>query len=656
MQLKSQEQDKIWNKIVALILAALCFSIAGGLALISGSHSLTHTYDAGEVCDMRSVSYPIEIDPASDANYFWASTEEPSAEWKYLYLDLDGTNFEQAGFLLQPYAEGNPVGNSREVQLHAGTNEIKLDDVECNAVMFKATGTEIYDFTLKFAEFREQKLTFSMSRYLQYVAMIFCGFMILAILVIALFRRKKWQIDWYAPLDFLQDVYLSFGNRLLPLSLRLKPGTKKVLRIAALICWMYWIMFMYNIGKYLLSGWFKYNVLLFCITMLLIAVSMLEKPLKKQDWNMPLTHLWFWLSIAMCISEFFISKRFCMIGYVNLTVFGFYYLVWGNLEKKDSVLQEIMAALKVAFLLSFVFTLLARPRNPSYGLTGHTWNPNIYGIFCGIVQLVFLAAIRNHLLEEKCRKAVFAIDLAGAMTALSFVLLAGSRAGILLVIPGLFFFLIEYISCLRRKVVRWGKGVCGLLAACLLFGVIHVALAWATIHLPVVQVVFSWDSDIPNETVKSMIAVGMETPAFQNIMFGETATRFLTGRNLYWAEYLRNINFLGHEYYPSMWGGARTPHDGILGIIYRYGILTAVPYILMFVNVCVIAFREYLRGRREASMGFYFWICAIGISLCMLIENFERPFLATEWLWWYWCLGFGFICYNRQRNKKEDLV
>ena len=653
MQSEILNRDLKWNKIAALILVGLFLAIAGGLAVSSGSHSLTHTYDVGEVCDIRSVGYPIELDPASDVNYTWASSEEPAKSWKYLYIGLDNTNFEKANFTAQSYLEGNPVGDSWDLTLKSGGNKIKLKETECDAVQIQATGNDILCFTVKYMEFREQKLAFSMSKYLQYVAMIFSGFMILAILVIALFHRKKWRIDWCAPIDFLQDVYLSFGNHMLPLSRKVRPRTKKMLRIAALICWMFWIMFTYNIGKYLLSGWFKYNVLLFCIVMLLIAISMLEKPLRKQDWNMPLMYIWFWFSIAMCISEFFISKRFCMIGYVNLTVFGFYYLVWGNLEKKESVLQEIMAAFKIAFLLSFVFTLLARPRNPFQGLTGHTWNPNIYGIFCGIVLLTFLASVRSHLLQKDRKKIRFVIDIAGATTSLSFVLLAGSRAGILLVIPGLLFFLAEYISCLRRKIFGWGKGICALIGVCLIFGVVHVFLAWGTIHLPIVQVVFSWDGDILNETVKSMIAVGMETPTFQNIMFSETATRFLSGRNLYWAEYLRNINFLGHEYYPSMWGGARTPHDGILGITYRYGILAAVPYILMFVNMCIIAFREYIRTRKEATMGFYFWICTIGISLCMLIENFERPFLATEWLWWYWCLGFGFICYNKQKNKKE---
>ncbi len=656
MQTKLTGNDVKWNKILALILAALFFAAAGGLAVISGSHSLTHTYDAGKVCDTRSAGNTVYLKPVSEENYFWASTESESAGWKYLYVDFDNADFSEEMFEIQCYDENGPAGKISSMKLKSGCNEITLDSTACNAVQIKCLGDEPISFTIKFMEFREQKLTFSMSKYLQYAAMIFSGFMIAAVLIIALFRKAKWHIDWYAPIDFLQDVYISFGNHMLPLSLKIRPGVKKILRIAALICWMFWIMFTYNIGKYLLSGWFKYNVLLFCIVMILIAVSMLEKPLKKQEWNMPLIHLWFWLSIIMCISEFFVSKRFCMIGYVNLTVFGFYYLVWGNLEKKDSALREVMTAFKAAFLLSFIFTLLARPRNPLQGLAGHTWNPNIYGIFCGIVLLTFLASVRNDLLQKECRKLKLVIDIFGAMASLSFVLLAGSRAGILLVIPGLLFFMAEYISCLRRKVFGWCRGILGLAAACAVFGMVHVFLAWGTIHLPIVQVVFSWDSDIPNETVESMIAVGMETPTFQNIIFNETVTDFLTKRNLYWAEYLRSINFLGHDYYPSIWGGARTPHDGILGIIYRYGILTAVPYILMFINICIVAFREYIRTRKEASMGFYFWICVIGISLCMLIENFERPLLATEWLWWYWCLGFGFICYNRQKSKKEALT
>ena len=646
--------ERSGNSLVALILVALFFALAGGLALSCGSHSLTHTYEAGETCDIRGFSF--QVDSTTEHNYFCLDSREDAFGWKYLYISIQDTNFKECPFQMYTYRNDRLINSKISAVLKPGFNEIKLNGENCDFIQLCAEGKGKVSGTIQFAELREQPLLFSMSRYLQYVAILFSGFLVVSALVIAVFCRKKWYVDWYAPIDFLQDVYISFGNHMLPLSQKIKPKTKHVLRITALVCWMFWIMFTYNIGKYLLSGWFKYNVLLFCIVMLLIAVSMLEKPLQKQKWNIPLVHIWFWFSIAMCISEFFISKRFCMIGYVNLTVFGFYYLVWGNLKDRESIVQEIMIAFKSAFLISLVFTLLARPRNPLQGLSGHAWNPNIYGIFCGIVFLAFLASVRNHLLSGTYKNVKFAINIAGAMATLSFLLLAGSRAGVLLVIPGLIFFLAEYISCLRRRILGFKSGIGGLLGACVVFCGVHALLAWGTVHVPVIQVVFSWDSVQSNEVMKSTVVFGAENSEFYQCLFNPTVTNFLSGRNLYWAEYLRSINFLGHEYYPSMWGGARTPHNGILGIIYRYGILTAVPYILMFVNVCVIAFREYIRTRQEASMGFYFWICAIGISLCMLIENFERPFLATEWLWWYWCLGFGFICYNRQKSKKEALA
>lgn len=182
----------------------------------------------------------------------------------------------------------------------------------------------------------------------------------------------------------------------------------------------------------------------------------------------------------------------------------------------------------------------------------------------------------------------------------------------------------------------------------------HMFLSWATVNLPIMQLVFPWDSTVPNEAAGNASAFAAEMPALQAIVYNPELTNFLSGRNLYWMEYLRDFNFFGHEYYPSMWGGARYPHNGILGIIYRYGVLAAVPYILMFVNAIIITFKAFIKNRYASEYAFYMWICVIGISLCMLVENFERPFLATEWLWWYWCLGYLFI--SNDSKKCEDIT
>lgn len=643
MQIASGNSKLIkFNKMLAYILAILCLSVVCGLAVISGSYSLTNTYDAGKVCDVRYGSFSTQLSPGSDMDCFWAVTYDETYNWNYLYLNIDDADFDKTIFEFQQY-NGQTAGAVTTEEVTVGYNEIKLSGELCDTVKITATGDENISLTVGFMEFRENKFAFSLSKYLMYVGLFILIFTFLSAAVILLFRKKNWKIDWYAPIDFLQDVYMSFGNRLVKISVRVSHKIKCFLRIAALICWMFWIMLIYNMGKYMLTAYFKYNVLLFCITMLLFAISLIEKPLEKKNWDKPLVHAWLWISIGMCVSEFFISKRFCILGYVNFTVFGFYYFVWSNLKDRDQVIEEIMKAFKIAFLISLCFTLICRPRVETYGLIGHTWNPNIYGIFCGIVLMAFFSSIRKNLMKKN-GKILFVVNVLGSMASLSFVILAGSRAGFIVAMPGLIFFFADYISIIKRGQIKLMQGSLGVIIYIVGFYTMHVALSWATVNLPVMQMVFPWDDGVvPSEAAQNIISLGMETPAVQQIIFNENIGNFLTARNLYWAEYLRNINFLGHDYYPIIWGGARYPHNGILGMVYRYGILIAAPYIIMFLNMCILSFRKYLKERNEASVSFYVWICAIGISLCMLVENFERPLLATEWLWWYWCIGFFFV-------------
>lgn len=650
-QLQLSNENLKLNKLLALILSVFLLSVTCSLAAVSGSHSFTNTYNSGEVCDVRGGYLFTELDPSSDDNYFWVSTLEKSFTWKYMYIDVDETDFDISQFRIETFKENKTTGHAINYNLKQGYNIIKFDGEDFDTVKCILLGDKSVKFKTNFIQFRENKYCFSGTDFLKFFGMFVCFFSLISLLIRAIYKHAK--IDCYAPIDFLQDVYISFGNRFVNLSLKVPHKIKRCLRIIALLCWMFWIMFIYNMGKYMLTAYFKYNVLLFCITMLLIAVSMLEKPLEKRNWNKPLVYAWFWLSICMCISEFLISKRFCMIGYVNLFIFGFYYFVWDNLKDKNQVIREVITTFKIAFFISVVITLLCRPRDVTYGLIGHTWNPNIYGIFCAIALMSFLASLRLWIIKRKHKRTLI-IDLTGILISGPFILLAGSRAGIILAIPGCIFFCIEYIGLIRRKCVKVSVGIMTIPMFLIAFYLSHMFLSWATVNLPIMQLVFPWDSTVPNEAAGNASAFAAEMPALQAIVYNPELTNFLSGRNLYWMEYLRDFNFFGHEYYPSMWGGARYPHNGILGIIYRYGVLAAVPYILMFVNAIIITFKAFIKNRYASEYAFYMWICVIGISLCMLVENFERPFLATEWLWWYWCLGYLFI--SNDSKKCEDIT
>ena len=87
------------NKVIAFILTVIFLAVACSLALISGSHSLTNTYDAGEVCDVRNGSANISLDPTGDNNYFWAATAEEPFAWNYFYINITASSAVFPAFL-----------------------------------------------------------------------------------------------------------------------------------------------------------------------------------------------------------------------------------------------------------------------------------------------------------------------------------------------------------------------------------------------------------------------------------------------------------------------------------------------------------------------------------------------------------------------------
>jgi hypothetical protein len=232
------------------------------------------------------------------------------------------------------------------------------------------------------------------------------------------------------------------------------------------------------------------------------------------------------------------------------------------------------------------------------------------------------------------------------LASLSFTLLAGSRSGYLVVAPAIILFFIDYIGLIRHKDIKLLPGLISIAGGIIAFIYTHMFLTWGTVNLPLYNLVFHNDANRPINIETGMEVIAMDTPVMESIAYDTRIANFLTGRNLFWMGFFRETNFLGHEYYPDLWGGARSPHNGVVGITYRYGIMAICPYVLMFANGCTQSLMKYIRNRFSSSCGFFVLVGTVGIMLVNLVENFERPLLATEWLCWYWIIGYLF-----QREK-----
>ena len=121
-------------------------------------------------------------------------------------------------------------------------------------------------------------------------------------------------------------------------------------------------------------------------------------------------------------------------------------------------------------------------------------------------------------------------------------------------------------------------------------------------------------------------------------------TRSLYDQRLIWSGYMRKLNCFGHqERALFFWGEKWYPNNGILEIVFRYGIFAGVFYLglllqsgKMLIDKC--SRRYEAKEIRIVSKG----IIVLFFVLNLLI-SLEAPFLSPIWLIFYLFLGRGSI-------------
>ena len=91
----------------------------------------------------------------------------------------------------------------------------------------------------------------------------------------------------------------------------------------------------------------------------------------------------------------------------------------------------------------------------------------------------------------------------------------------------------------------------------------------------------------------------MEHRIIKKLFGGQSLEKITSMRNLYWAAHLREMNLTGHAYKAKIWGGTRWPHNGVIAMMYRYGIFAGIPYTVM-VGCCFFGGWRYLRRNTDS--------------------------------------------------------
>lgn len=618
------------------------------------SRSLTNSFKVGKVNDVRTVTakaVTTDVSKQDKAIYLperviSINIEDTHTKWRYMYMSIDKpqeTIHCQLNYYNKP---GELVYIQRDVQLDSSFNKIDLPtDVEYKYMHISFIAPEDLLLNIKNIQIREFEKAIITKKDVAVAIIVMIVYLFLYFMA-SNFCKKK-NINLYKLIEVLQDMYIAAGNALLWIPQKISLIKCKYFRSILVFLWMSYMMFMADIGKYSSNKYYKYHILICVFIIFMLSISMLEKPLQHIIWNRALVYCWIGLSVLMCISEYIYIKRYLLTGYIFLFFFGFLYFVWNNMEDHEEFIKDLIYALKFSFIFSIIFSILFREKLGWIGYAGPTWNPNVFSMFLVPVMVAFLSEIENSLRQRKSKK--FLINLILLEVAISFNYLADSRIGNLMMGVSLLLFLMH----LRRNILEsilWKKMIVGLAFSVILLIPIYYATNWSISYIPQkigIKMEFPADDfkTLTSNTVMDVKAADKESLT-DAIIYSPECTHFLNGRNLYWMGYIRNMNFLGHEFCPKLWGGSRTAHNGVLAIAYRYGVLTAVPYFFVFIYSIYVSFSR-LRNRQNESAFFVFAMCVVSFGF-MLVENFERPFLATEWIFFYLIIG-DLFCDDKKR-------
>ncbi len=651
---KSRKINSIWKLswilmwlFTGVVIAVMAFGMS-----ITHSFSLSDSLKIGKVVDAPNTSRLIVAvgeDNQGELGYctynmIRVDFEGDSAKWKYLYLDITDMDTDKIKCkIIFRTANGEEVYN-KYAELRKKMNKLTLTGQKFSCINIEIIEPQNCKLSFRNIQLREKEKLFPGKKDYAVCVLVFVTYIIGTVFLYL--KTAKGKTQFYSCMDALQDVYIIVGNAYLWVPKKLSAVTRSRLRTILLMLWMIVMMTAGNLKKYWSGNHYKYN-LVFCLCILfLITVLMVEKRLKRINWNRQIVFCWVLMSVLMCVSEFFCMKRFPVTGYINLLVFGFFYLVWNNMEEPKLFITEIMNALKGLFVFSVVFSLLFRSyiKENGCGYAGPTWNPNIFVMFLIPVLLVFLAEIIEAVQNGKKRKGI--ISIWGSGICISFIWLCGSRMGkVLFFLIILFFFV--YI---KREILKRGQLVRAILIVAVSVTMvvpIHAALEWGVIHLPSFigyEIEFPADAlKVSEEKGAFTVHAAEDTYWFDKVVYDARVTRLLAERNLFWMGYLREMNFLGHEYMPVFWGTLRLAHNGVLTFAYMYGVLIVVPYLFMYLNSVGLSFVMLVREKKNKGHLFFVFGVFVTAFFFMIEENIEqRPFLVTIWILFYLMLGYLF--------------
>lgn len=549
-------------------------------------------------------------------------------DWNYFVCNLENMTNLYLYCDVLVYDKSDEVLLQSPVTITTRRNAIPITTGE------KLGAIELVLYNQQGAEFKLEKMhlcerQFDMEDFLKKAATILLFYFILTII---LMHVKKLSLE--GVVDIFQNAYILIGDVAgSRLSMRLSANARRKLQTHC-----FTILFLMMIAMNVICGTKHYDtgrywVIGFGILVAFTGVLSWEKPLQKLSWGGIITYSWFLLWVMVCISDLFVRKSFSYTGYIMMICMGFSFFVWHNEGGFEQTMYRLQKGLRRTLPLILIYCLVFRQRKFGILYNGCFRDRESMALYVLALLIVFLVEVARLLHQKKISAIRLTANVAGAAISCYYIYITKVEACMLA--AG-----IVSILCLLQQGLQWRillkrwkelLGSVAIAAACAVvcvFGV-HFLHGFLPIQLKT-DIVYETDRYETKLSKKMIDTMEQNYPGWSEIV----AVADEPGRGEVWSKYVEKWDLMGNEQARKLDGERVYAYNGIVQMMYQYGIFIFIPYSLLMLT----GTHAMLRTRN-----FYPVAVAVSFVVLVFVQNIEVPFATPLWLMMYLGMGRFFL-------------
>lgn len=576
-------------------------------------------------------------------------------KYNYIYIELSKLNRTEILWKVGLYdIYGNLIGELEESGLQEGPNYIPLGEISETAAGIKISAPEQTgaQFTVENFQLREKKLELDGKTIFLYTAIVFTGYLLVTGLFWIFCLRKyfqRWKKNVSGHLEAIGQGYVCLSEAIYGFSGKISASRKSAMRTILFLMMLTYPV--YNVLTDQVFEHWKYNQIVCGVSLLFITVISVEKGAVRQKWKSPAAYSWivFWLFV--CLSDVLVQKRFSGAGWIQLTIFSFFFFVMGNAEKKDQIIADLIRAVRILMWAGILISVVFVPAE-DVRYSGLFVNVNVFGNFLAVGVLSSASELTQKLHGEKSiRKSL--LPLAEILVFSIFIWSTQCRAAV----GAAAICAVSVIWFLWKKSKK--EFTCLLLLTAALSVPVYKGVEWAIYSMPryeMKQDEMVSQKLLQQEPVDIAEQIFFEHQAADNVVnagqkdenavsriidsfLGSNLDIIFSGRISYWKAYLRQMNLFGHEWRGTVAEKNKGAHNGLIYIAFTYGVVTVIPYIIML--VCAF-FSSFCNMLKDGKYGMLPFLSCISFLIISSLGTEEQPYIYTIWFLMYLTVGFQF--------------